>query len=242
MRNIADEFYINANLSTEIPLPMERGTLIHYFDQVRKRYPTMRNFYSRDRDFILEEDKDLGNYRWTMVEYEQVGSGWSNPPSPAEAMEFHRFLFELFPYTLNISSFECEFINLMFGFDFTYFGNHHELLAEALGFCPGFEGLRSAGAKLISHEYILTLALDNDCRTQARVHVEPRTTAYQVRHDSYSDEPLSIYLNIRRYGGIDPQESFSAVLDRLYERGREIVETYLVDNLLLPIQQAIAIK
>lgn len=242
MRNIADDFYINANLSTEISLPMERGTLVHYFDQVRKRYPTMRNFYSRDRDFILEEDKDLGNYRWTMVEYSQVGSGWSNPPSPAEAMEFHRFVFDLFPYALNISSLDCEFINLMFGFDFTYFGNHHDLLAEALGFCPSFDRLRAAGTKLISHEYVLTLALDNDCRTQTRVHVEPRTTAHQVRHESYTDDPLSIYLSIRRYGSLDPQETFSAVLDRLYERGREIIETYLVDNLLLPIQQAIAIK
>ena len=55
----SDDFYINLNLSTEMELPNNRETILHYFERVQKQFPTMRNFYSRDKgDFVLEEDKD----------------------------------------------------------------------------------------------------------------------------------------------------------------------------------------
>ncbi len=63
--SLCDDFYINMNLGTEMELPTNRETVLHFFERVRKTYPTMRNFYCRDRgDFVLEEDKDKGNYRW----------------------------------------------------------------------------------------------------------------------------------------------------------------------------------
>ncbi len=65
----SDDFYINVDLNTEMDLPNSRETLLHYFEQVQKKYPTMRNFYNRDRaEWVLEEEKDRGHYRWTTVE------------------------------------------------------------------------------------------------------------------------------------------------------------------------------
>ena len=64
--SLSDDFYVNMNLSTEMELPSNRETVLHYFEQIQKKYPEMRNFYSREKhDFILEEDKDKGNYRLT---------------------------------------------------------------------------------------------------------------------------------------------------------------------------------
>ena len=55
----SDDFYVNMNLSTEMQLPQNRETLLHYFEQVRRRYPKMQNFYSRETgDFVLEEEKN----------------------------------------------------------------------------------------------------------------------------------------------------------------------------------------
>src|SRR5262245_368494 len=68
-----DDYYVNMNLNTEMELPQTRDTVLHFFEQVKKTYPGMKNFYSRERgEFVLEEDKDKGNYRWTSVESRRV--------------------------------------------------------------------------------------------------------------------------------------------------------------------------
>ena len=53
----SDDFYLNMNLSTEMELPQSRDSILHYFEQIRRRYPKMRNFYSREKsDYFLEEE------------------------------------------------------------------------------------------------------------------------------------------------------------------------------------------
>lgn len=241
--NIADEYYLNANLNTEIALPSERGTLLHYFEQIQKRYPTMRNFYCRDKgEYVLEEDKDSGFHRWTTLEAKRIAGGWMNPSSLDEAMDLMRLVFEMIPYTLNVSTLDCESMNLTVGFDFAYRGNHNELLAEALGFSPAFERGRSFGGKLIAHDYSLTMALEDDCRTQFRLNVEPRSTAYQIRSGEFGEEPLSVYLTVRRYGSLDVGDNYVALLNRLYARVVELLDSFVVDSVLMPVQQAISIK
>ena len=42
---------------------------------------------------------------------------------------------------LTISLLDCEALDVMFGFDFHYDGNHDEVVAEALGVGHGLEGL-----------------------------------------------------------------------------------------------------
>ena len=135
-----DEFYVNMSLNTEIELPRSRDTLLHFFEQLQKHYPTMRNFYSRDRgEYILEEDKDSGAYRWTTVEAKRISSGYVNPETADLAQEQHQVVLESVPYTLSVSPLDCESLDFMYAFDFTYRGNHHALLAEALGLTPAFE-------------------------------------------------------------------------------------------------------
>lgn len=45
--SLADDFYINMNLSTEMQLPAGRETILGFFERVQKTYPEMRNFYTR---------------------------------------------------------------------------------------------------------------------------------------------------------------------------------------------------
>ena len=72
----SDDFYLNMNLSTEMELPQGRESVLHYFEQVRRRYPKMQNFYAREKgEYVLEEEKDAGAYRWVSVESKRVNSG-----------------------------------------------------------------------------------------------------------------------------------------------------------------------
>ncbi len=240
----SNEYYVNMNLNTELELPSNRDTLLHFFEQLKKCYPTMRNFYSRERgDYVLEEDKDDGDYRWATVEPKRICSGYVNPPSIEEAVKQHELVLESIPYTLSISPLDCESLNFMLGFDFMYRGNHHELLLEALGVCPAFEKiLEVPDARLVSNELSIQIALDEDCRTQCRLSIEPRTTAYNVRSGEYGEETLSVYFTMRRYGSLGTDESFVSQFQVLRQKAEELLDNYVVENVLIPLQQAIAIK
>lgn len=243
-RNYCDEFYVNMNLSTEMELPTNRDTLLHFFEQLQKRYPTMRNFYSRERDeYILEEDKDSGSYRWSTVDPKRICSGYVNPPTMEDATSQHQLVLESVPYTLSVSPLDCESLNFMFGFDFTYRGNHHKLLADALGIPPAFEKLMdSPDRRLVSYEPMLQFALDEDCRTQCRLSIETRTNAYQIRTGEFPEEQLSVYLTMRHYGSMSGKDALTSTLQKLQTLGTEILESHVVENVLVPLRQTIAIK
>jgi hypothetical protein len=147
------------------------------------------------------------------------------------------------PYALSVSPIDCESLNVMFGFDYTYRGNHNELLVEALGITPAFERLAEIpGATVICNEPSLQLALDAECRTQFRLSVETRTTAYHVRTGDYPEEQLSVYLTARRYGSLDSGETYVSAMWKLAEVCRELIESYVIENVLRPLQHTIAIK
>ena len=107
--SLADDFYVNMNLATEMELPGQRETILHFFERVQKRFPTMRKFYCRDkRDYVLEEDKDQGRYRWAAVETKRLCSGQVNPSSLDAVLDQHRLVLDLAPAFLSISPLDCE--------------------------------------------------------------------------------------------------------------------------------------
>ena len=241
---ISDDFYINMTLNTEMNLPQNRDSVLHFFEQIQKKYPTMRNFYNRERDeYVLEEEKESGRYRWVGVESRRICSGQVNPDEVEHAIEQHEAVLELAPFALSASPLDCESLNIMMGFDYTYRGNHNQLLAEVLGMSPALERMAEIpGATLLGAEPVLQLALDERCRVQCRLNFEPRTTAYHVRTNEFPEEQLSVYLTVRRYGGLDADESFTTVMQQLWASCQELVDGYIVDQILLPLQQTIAIR
>jgi hypothetical protein len=239
-----DDFYINMNLTTEMDLPNGRETVLHYFERIQKKYPTMRKFYCRERrDFVLEEDKERGSYRWATVEGRRLCSGHVNPPSIEAALEQHRLVLELAPFMLSLSPLDCESMDLLFAFDFTYRGNHNEIIAEALGLNPAMERvLEVPGATVMNYEPSITLALDEECRMQLRLSVETRTSAFHVRTGEFPEEQLSVYVTARQYGSLPPETTYVQAMDRLYNTASDIVDTYVVDQVLQPLARAIALK
>ncbi|TWT34449.1 hypothetical protein [Blastopirellula retiformator] len=243
-RSLSDDCYVNMNLNTEMDLPSSRETVLHFFEQIRKKFPLMRNFYARERsEFVLEEDKDQGNYRWASVEAKRVLSGCVNIDNWDDAIDQHRFVLELVPYLLSVSPLDCESLNLMYGFDFTYRGNHNQLVAEALGLSPAFERLaRSSDHRMVSCEPSIQFALDDDCRTQCRISIETRTSAYHVRTGEFPEEQLSVYLTLRNYGSLDPGQTYVETLDQLHAAATRIMDEHVIGNILEPLRQAITLR
>ena len=238
----ADDFYVNVNLNTEMELPNNRDTVLHFFEQMKKGFPDLRNFYTRENgDLVLEGDKEQDSYRWLAIEPRRLSSGQMNPDSLEEAFRQHEMVLDLAPPLLTISLLDCEALDVMFGFDFNFDGNHDEVVAEALGVGHGLEGLFDMPkAQVINYEPSVTLALDESCRLQCRLSIETRTNAYQIRTGEFPEDQISVYFTVRQYWGTGPDRSFLDSFRRQREIGEEVVQSRIIPRIVRPLAQAIA--
>ncbi|WP_165071713.1 hypothetical protein [Paludisphaera rhizosphaerae] len=239
----ADDFYVNVNLNTEMELPSNRDTVLHFFEQMRKGFPELRDFQSRENgDLVLESDKDAETHRSISIEARRLASGCTNPEQLSDAYRQHELLLDIAPHLLSISLLDCEALDVTFGFDFTYDGNHDEVVAEALGMGSAFEGLLETplSKKVVNFEPSLTVALDESCQLQARLSVETRTSAYQLRTGEFGDDQISLYLTIRQYWGNGPDLSFLESFRRQREIGEDILQRSVIPRVVRPLAQVIA--
>jgi hypothetical protein len=238
----ADDFYVNVNLNTEMALPSNRDTVLHFFEQMKKAFPDLRNFFTKEGgDLVLEGDKGLESYRWVAIEPKRLCTGHVNPEFLEDTYRQHEMVLDLAPHLLTISLLDCEALDVMYGFDFTYEGNHDEVVAEALGVGHALEGMFDVpGARVINFEPSMTLSLDDSCRLQARVSVETRTNAYQIRTNEFPDDQISVYFTVRQYWAPGPEMTFVESFRRQREIGEENLERIVIPRIIRPLAQAIA--
>ena len=68
------------------------------------------------------------------------------------------------------------------------------------------------------------------------------TTAYHIRMGEFPEDQLSVYLTVRRYGSLEPGESFDQALQHLFKTCRDLVDNYMLDGILRPLQETIALN
>ncbi len=238
----ADQFYVNLHLNTEMELPTNRDTVLHFFEQMKKGFPELRNFYTRENgDLVLEGDKEQSSYRWLAIEPRRLCSGQFNPETLEDAYRQHDLVLDLAPHLLTISLLDCEALDVMYGFDFTYDGNHDEVVAEALGVGHGLEGLLEHPS--VHGDQLRAVAdpgLDDSCQLQCRLAIETRTNAYQVRTSEFADDQISVYFTVRQYWGNGPELSFVESFRRQREVGEEIIQRSIIPRIVKPLAQVIA--
>ncbi len=240
----SDDFGVNLYLAAKTDLPTTRETVLHFFEAVQKQYPTMTEFEKREGpEYALEEDRDAGSYRWLTLDSRRVCSGFLNPPDVADADQQNERVLEMAPYHLGLGGIDCDLMDVLYYFDFAYAGNHDEVVAEALAAGGAFEPLVKLPAGRVLHfQPTMTLGLDEGLQLQARLSVETRTTAYQVRAGNYSDAPISVYFTVRQFWG---KQTFKTFGDSYRNQRRlldELVSDLVVPNVLQPLAKAIGAK
>jgi len=237
-----EDFYINMRLGSQLNLPHSRETLLHFFERVQKDFPGMTRFRKNEGgDLNLEEDRGQQSYRWLSLEQKRLSSGHVNPESIEDAMKLHTMLLQQVPYQLGISPVEVDYLDVLFGFDLEFNGNHDEIIAESLFSESPLTCLtEEQGAKPIDFQPTVTVALSDDCRLQARIDVVTRTNSYQVRTGDYSDDVISVYLILRRYWGDRPKLPMEKLLQQMAERADHLCSEYIVPKVIKPISSAIA--
>ncbi|HEX2972271.1 MAG TPA: hypothetical protein VHP11_08050 [Tepidisphaeraceae bacterium] len=240
--SFCQDFYINMRLNTQLNLPHNRETVLHFFERIQKEFPGMTQFRKYDNgDFNLEEDRSSGSYRWARLESRRLVSGFVNPPTLDDALKLHQFLLELAPYHLGISPLELEHLEVLYGFDLNYRGNHDDVVIESLmSDSPLVCLAEEPDARPIDVQPTIAVSLSEDCRLQARVEILTRTDNYQVRTGDYSDEEISVYLTVRRYWSDRPKEPMEKIFADLFERADSLSASRVVPRILRPLSSAIA--
>lgn len=242
--SLCDDFGIYAYVNTRMELPSGRETILHFFNSLQKTFPTMTDFDCRaGNEYVLEEDRDQGSYRWIGLEPKRFASGYVNPPSIEIADAQHERVLEIAPFHLDFGSLDCEALDVLFSFDLLYTGNHDELVAEALGLNTTLESLlQMQGSKVLGYEPALMLALDDSCRLQCRLNIETRTNAYQIRTGQFSESPITVYFTVRQYWARQGGRTFVEGYQHQRKLCQELVDNHVIPAVIKPLSQTIENK
>jgi hypothetical protein len=242
--SLSDDFGVYIYLNTRLELPNNRETVLHFFDSLQKSFPKMTEFERRENgDHVLEEDRESGSYRWVSLENRRLCAGYVNPPALEDADGQHERILEIAPYHLDFNALDCESLDTLFVFDFAYSGNHDEVVAEALmSQSPLEQIIQLPGSRVLNFEPTVMLALDEQCRLQARLSIETRTNAYQVRTGQFPEVPISVYFTIRQYWGKQPYKTFIESYQNQRRLCQELVDSHILPAVIRPLAQTIAAK
>ncbi len=241
---VCDEFYVSSRLFLKLDMGLERETVLHFFDRIRKEYPALRKLRRRDADcLVLEEDApEHASRRWIRLDRNSLRFGHYAPTDTDEVRRFGDLILEQAPYHLSFSDLDYDHLEVIYGFDLEYRGNHDQLVAETvLGEHPGAGFLfGDESAYIIDAQPYFGIALSPDCDLQAYVEVKSRTTTYEVRNATYEGEPISVFLTTRKYFGVDGPTKLTTCMGTLFDLAEELATDRIVPNFVNPLAAAIA--
>src|SRR5262249_49337322 len=239
--SLCDDFGVYVYLNTKMDLPTGRETILHYFDGLRKTFPQMTDFDARESgEFVLEEDREQGSYRWVTLEAPRLCRRLLNPPDLEPADSFHEHVLEVSPYHLGFNPLDCEALDALFAFDFMYNGNHDEVVAEALGLNTTLEKLlQMPGSQVINYEPSLMLALDEACRMQCRRSIETRANSYELRAGQSPEARISVYFTVRKYWGGQPYKEFVESYRNQRRVLQALIDQHIIPAVVRPLAQTI---
>lgn len=242
-----DDFYTSSRLYLKLDLSLERETVLHFFDRIRREYPSMRRMRRRDDGSLVLEDSDAESReartkRWIRLEPGALRFGYFAPPTPEDYRKFGQVLLENAPHHLTLSDLDMDYLEVVYGFDLVYAGNHDRLVAETLYADHPFASF------LLGHEAVHTIdcqpsfgiTLNGSCDTQAYLELKSRTTTYEVRTGEFDDQLLSVYLTIRRYWGFGESTELAQAYQQLADLGEQLATRRVVPLVVNPLAHAIA--
>jgi hypothetical protein len=242
--SLCDDFGVSTYVHGKLDMPTGRETVLHFFEAVQKAFPKMTEFEKRgDNEYMLEEDRESGSYRWASLDHRRLCAGFVNPPALDDADVHNERVLELAPYHLDLGAMQTESMDVLYYFDFLYQGNHDEVVAEALTSGTPLEGLTQVpGARVLHYQPTLMMALDDGCQLQCRMSIETRTNAYQVRTGNFPESPITVYFTVRQFWGKQPFKSFVESYHNQRRVLDELASTYVVPQVINPLAKAISAK
>ena len=237
---LCNDFYVNTKLALKMDLPGERETILHLFDRITRTIPSMDHFHRYEQELVLESSRRESEYRWCSLRRTSVRCGHVNPQDMEDAYQYHQFVLELSPSYLSISPLDIDYLELLFGFDLECKGNHDEVVHEALYAHGPLGNLLNMGeAKMLDVQPMFGLSLSKSGDLQAFFEVKTRSRTRRGSTGRSANEPLSIFLTLRKYGPIHKVEELTKDMSLLRRHAETLATERVIPELVTPIARHI---
>jgi hypothetical protein len=239
-----DDLHIATRLYLKLDLGLQRETVLHFFDSIRREFPSMRKLRRREDGSLLLEEDERGDEtrRWLRLDEATIRMGYHNPPQSELAEQFAQTVLKMAPYHLTLGDLDYDHLEVVYGFDLEYRGNHDQLVAETLLADGPLAGLLTHPniVHMIDAQPFLGFAISDSCDTQVYLEIKSRTSTYEVRTRQFEPQPLSVFLTVRRYWGFSEAGALLDVHHELTESAEEWAAERVVPMVVNPLAQAIA--
>lgn len=241
-RALSSDFYINQKLNLKLDLPRERQTVLDMFDRVRRQFPSMNQFRRYRDEVALEAEQNAAQHRWIAIRNNNIRSGAVNPGSLEEAYALHKHVLDVGPFFLSISPLDVDYLELLYGFDMMAERNHDEIVYDALiASSPLAKVLDIPESRIADCQPLFGVMLrhtgggDDGAEVEVNFEVKTRSPARGARRD----EPISVYMTLRKYGPVSEVKQLPEMLSELTRLGEDLVDSRVVPNIVVPIRDAI---
>lgn len=241
---VCDDFYISSRLFLKLDMNLGAESVLHFFDRIRKEYPSLQKLRRREAGAVtIEEEPDAeGSRRWLRLDAASLRFGHFAPSETNAARRFGELILTQAPYHLTLSDLVYDHLEVIYGFDLRYRGNHDQLIAETL--CPDSPGTAfmfgERASQVIDAQPYYGVALTPECDLQAYVEVKSRTSTYEVRSGNFEGEPISVFLTLRKYWGVEGAGNPAESLESLFEAADELAAEKIIPGFVNPLAAAIA--
>lgn len=241
---LCSDFYINSKITVRMDLPAGRETVLELFDRIRRDIPTMKRFRRYDTELVLESPReDEGPQQWLSLRRTSLRAGVLNPESLGQAYGLHSLVHQVAPFYLGISPLDVSQVEVVFGFDLDAPGNHHAIVHNALMSGGPLAKLAEGGEGVtpIEFEPLLAVTLSARGDTHAIFEVKPRLGLREGGGvDRDRDEPISVYLTVRRVVSPDDIKDLPRVFSTLSSHAERLTESRVIPHLITPLRETIA--
>jgi len=240
IRALCSDFYVNQKLALKMDLPTARETVLDMFDRVRRELPSMDRFRRYEGELALESPEMDSQYNWLALNRTSIRSGWVNPESVERAYKLHRLILDIAPYFLSISPLDVEYIELVFGFDIEAETNRNEVVFDALLADSPLTALVDTEREVVlDAQPFVGFSLSHHCDLQAFIEVKTRSQSREVATGQYTNEPISVYLTVRRYGPFQTIQDFTDSFGTLAGHAERLAEDRVIPSVVMPIRQTL---
>ena len=241
-RALCSDFYVNCKMNVRMELPTNREPVLELFERMRRSYPSMNAFRRYKEELALESAANATPHRWIAIRSASVRTGVVNPSDEDEMYSLHRSAVQVSPYYLSISPLDLEYIELLYGFDLNARGNHDAIASAALlGGSPLASLVEDDSIRVVDCQPMIGMSLIDDDGLEAHFEVKTRSKHRKgvPGEPPPTNDPISVYLTLRRYDPVTDLKDLPDRLNELIERGQQLVDEHAVPNLLVPLRDEI---
>ncbi len=243
--SFCDQFQVASRLQLKLEVNPSRETLLHFFEQVRRAFPSMTRFRRRGGGaLVLDEQAAQGGLRRAVrLSANALRFAVFEPPGPDACTQFASMVLGEAPLHLSLSPLDYDWLETMFRFDLEYAGNHDELVGEVLlAEHPFVAALADVSRRIIELEPRIGVTLSDDGQTQAFLDIRGRTTIEEVQSGDYEATALSVCLTLRRYWTPIGKDDLVKAHAGLVATGAQIAESRVLSSIVQPLAAAISRK